>query len=137
MPARVTQAAIAEMLFCVRDKFITFGFFRNKTRLRLRLRRRRGERQKSDSGICVYSALAHIESLVSSLSARRRGIQKSLDERASLSRSHLCSIHLHLSRCVQTGSGGLSLSLTLVARSLGFTSLEHFRGALSYVYMYI
>jgi hypothetical protein len=31
VPARVTQAAIAEMLFCVRDKFITFGFFRNKT----------------------------------------------------------------------------------------------------------
>jgi hypothetical protein len=32
VPARVTQAAIAELLFCVRDKFITFGFFRNKTR---------------------------------------------------------------------------------------------------------
>lgn len=92
--------------------------------IKRRARRRRGERQKSDSGICVYSALAHI--LVSSPARRRGGIQKSLDERASLSRSRISARFIYISLralCPNRLRGGLS--------TLGFTSLEHFRGALS------
>lgn len=96
---------------------------------RARLRRRRGERQKSDSGICVYSALAHIESLVSSLGSFGGGIQKSLDERASLSRSHLSARFIYISaRCVQTGSGGLSGSPHL-------STFEAHSRAHSYIYV--